>query len=404
MATAAAGSSSSSSCRAASTATGVRALAARGIQSKPYLPAIHLMSFYRERFGHREGEFPVCEDVAARSLALPFFPEMSEGQVARVADELRGVLVRRARRLPRLSRFSEPQHPDFQRLNASIAFDRRLWPQDIAQSRAHARMLAARGIISAEDRDACSRRSTRSRPSCGGAFPFAAGDEDIHMAVERRLTEIVGPVGGRLHTARSRNDQVVTDLAMYTRARAAEAQRAFERLMAVLLARAEEHLDWPMPGYTHLQRAQPVYLSHHLLAYFWMLERDRERFAFAETPGRRAAARRGRARGRQLRHRPRAASPPSSASTASLRTRSTPSPAATSCSTTSLRPRPAPRTSRASAPSWCCGRAPSSASASCRTPGARAPRSCRRRRTPTRRSCCGPRRRASSGTWPPSTA
>src|SRR5260370_28720016 len=102
------------------------------------------------------------------------------------------------------------------------------------------------------------------------------------MAIERRLTEIAGPVGGRLHTARSRNDQVVTDLAIYTRERASAAQAAIAGLMGVLLARAEEHVDWPMPGYTHLQRAQPVYLGHHLLAYFWMLARDRARFSFTE--------------------------------------------------------------------------------------------------------------------------
>jgi argininosuccinate lyase len=111
---------------------------------------------------------------------------------------------------------------------------------------------------------------------------FEPDDEDIHMAIERRLTEIVGPVGGRLHTARSRNDQVVTDLAMYTRTQSIAAQDAITGLMVALLERAEAHIDWPMPGYTHLQRAQPVYLSHHLLAYFWMLQRDRERFAFAE--------------------------------------------------------------------------------------------------------------------------
>ncbi len=182
-----------------------------------------------------------------------------------------------------MSRFHEPQHPDFRRLNTSLGFDQRLWPQDIAQSRAHAKMLTARAIIAAEDRDAllagldaveAELREER--------FPFQDDDEDIHMAIERRLTELVGPVGGRLHTARSRNDQVVTDLAMYTRERAAEAQAAIAALMAVILARAEEHLDWPLPGYTHLQRAQPVYLSHHLLAYFWMLARDRSRFAFAE--------------------------------------------------------------------------------------------------------------------------
>jgi argininosuccinate lyase len=182
-----------------------------------------------------------------------------------------------------MSRFHEPQHPDFQRLNASIAFDRRLWPQDLAQSRAHANMLAEQEIIDVADRDSLHAGLDEvERELLEERFPFDAADEDIHMAVERRLTEIVGPVGGRLHTARSRNDQVVTDLAMYTRERAAAAQDAIAKLMAVLVARAEEHLDWPMPGYTHLQRAQPVYLSHHLLAYFWMLARDRSRFAFAE--------------------------------------------------------------------------------------------------------------------------
>ena len=182
-----------------------------------------------------------------------------------------------------MSRFHEPQHQDFQRLNASIGFDRRLWPQDIAQSRAHARMLADRGIIAAEDRDALlAGLDGVEQELREGRFPFAPDDEDIHMAIERRLTEIAGPVGGRLHTARSRNDQVVTDLAMYTREHAAAAQTAIVGLMSALLVRAEEHVDWPMPGYTHLQRAQPVYLGHHLLAYFWMLARDRARFAFAE--------------------------------------------------------------------------------------------------------------------------
>ncbi len=182
-----------------------------------------------------------------------------------------------------MSRFNEPQHPDFQRLTASIGYDRRLWPQDLAQSRAHARMLAAREIITGEDRDALLGGLDAVEAELSeGRFPFEEGDEDIHMAIERRLTELVGPVGGKLHTARSRNDQVVTDLAMFTRERAAQAQVAIGELMGVVLARAEEHLDWPLPGYTHLQRAQPVYLSHHLLAYFWMLARDRARFAYAE--------------------------------------------------------------------------------------------------------------------------
>ena len=182
-----------------------------------------------------------------------------------------------------MSRFHEPQDPAFHRLNASIDFDRRLWPQDISQSRAHARMLCGRGIISEADRDSLlAGLDEVARELSEARFEFQPEDEDIHMAVERRLTEIVGPVGGRLHTARSRNDQVVTDLAMYTREQAGEAQVAISALMAALLRSAEQHLDWPMPGYTHLQRAQPVYLSHHLLAYFWMLARDRSRFVFAE--------------------------------------------------------------------------------------------------------------------------
>ena len=181
-----------------------------------------------------------------------------------------------------MSRFSQPQDPAFQRLNASIGFDRRLWSHDIAQSRAHARMLAAQGIISGEDRDALlAGLDAVGRELEDGSFPFAPDDEDIHMAVERRLTEIAGPVGGKLHTARSRNDQVATDLALYTRARSEATGGLVEALMRTVLAVAERHLDWPLPGYTHLQRAQPVYLSHHLLAYFWMLQRDRERFAFA---------------------------------------------------------------------------------------------------------------------------
>jgi argininosuccinate lyase len=178
-----------------------------------------------------------------------------------------------------MSRFAEPQHPDFQRLNASIGFDWRLGPYDVEQSRAHARMLAAAGIISDEDRDALLRGLDQVAGELdSGSFPFLPDDEDIHMAVERRLTEIAGPVGGRLHTARSRNDQVATDVAMYTRAHALQALEGLWALQAAVLEVAERHLDWPMPGYTHLQRAQPVYLSHHLLAYFWMFGRDARRF------------------------------------------------------------------------------------------------------------------------------
>jgi argininosuccinate lyase len=180
-----------------------------------------------------------------------------------------------------VSRFREPQDPAFQALNASIGFDRRLWPHDLAQSRAHARMLAAQGIIAAEDRDALLEGLDAVEAELrDGRFPFAPDDEDIHMAVERRLTEIVGPVGGRLHTARSRNDQVATDVALFTREAARAGVEAVTALMAALVDAAERHLDWPLPGYTHLQRAQPVYLGHHLLAYVWMLDRDRARLRF----------------------------------------------------------------------------------------------------------------------------
>jgi len=180
-----------------------------------------------------------------------------------------------------VSRFAEPQHPVFRALNASIGFDWRLGPYDIAQSRAHASALAAAGVLSEPERDELLRGLDEVEQELDeGRFPFAPGDEDIHMAVERRLTELVGPVGGKLHTARSRNDQVATDMAMFVRAHALRAAERARTVMEALLAAAEGHLDWPMPGYTHLQRAQPVYLSHHLLAYFHMLARDLERFGF----------------------------------------------------------------------------------------------------------------------------
>ncbi|HET9094678.1 MAG TPA: argininosuccinate lyase, partial [Solirubrobacteraceae bacterium] len=167
----------------------------------------------------------------------------------------------------------------FRRLNDSLAFDWRLAPYDIEQSAAHAAMLAARGIISASDRDALlAALDAVAGEVRDGSFAFAEGDEDVHMAIERRVTELAGEPGGRLHTARSRNDQVATDMAMFTRDAALGAEGAALELVEILIDLAERHLDWPMPGYTHLQRAQPVYLGHHLLAYAWMLLRDAHRF------------------------------------------------------------------------------------------------------------------------------
>jgi argininosuccinate lyase len=179
-----------------------------------------------------------------------------------------------------MGRFRDSPDPAFERLNASIGFDLRLWPYDVAQSKAHVTALAEAGVLAAEEALELTRGLDLVADELeAGRFEVKSGDEDVHTAIERRLTELVGAVGGKLHTARSRNDQVATDVAMFVRDRARAAQRRLADLMEVLLELAERHLDWPMPGYTHLQRAQPVYLSHHLLAYFWMLRRDHARFA-----------------------------------------------------------------------------------------------------------------------------
>ena len=181
-----------------------------------------------------------------------------------------------------MSRFREPPDPLFARINASVGFDHRLWPQDVRGSKAHATALARVGVIDEQELDRLhGGLDTVAGELERGEFELQPGDEDIHMAIERRLTELIGPLGGKLHSARSRNDQVATDLALYVRERCERALELLAALLERVLERAEEHRDWPMPGYTHLQRAQPVYLGHHLLAYFWMLDRDRERFAAA---------------------------------------------------------------------------------------------------------------------------
>ena len=167
-------------------------------------------------------------------------------------------------------------------INSSISFDKRLWRQDIAGSRAHAEMLAAQGILTREDADAILRglEQIAAEFEAEGVTEDHAL-EDIHMHVEHRLTELIGPVAGRLHTARSRNDQVATDFRLWVREAIDELNGAVAELQRVLVRRAEEHAQSIMPGFTHLQSAQPVTLGHHLLAYYEMLRRDRSRFADA---------------------------------------------------------------------------------------------------------------------------
>jgi len=165
-------------------------------------------------------------------------------------------------------------------INASIAFDKRLWREDIEASQAHAAMLGAQGIIPADDAAAIAQgldRMAAEYEQSGVSEDPAL--EDIHMHVEHRLTDLIGPAAGRLHTARSRNDQVATDFKLWVRAAAIEMDGAIAALQRALVTRAGEHADTIMPGFTHLQVAQPVTLGHHLLAYHEMLKRDRSRFA-----------------------------------------------------------------------------------------------------------------------------
>jgi argininosuccinate lyase len=178
--------------------------------------------------------------------------------------------------------FESGPAPLMERINASIGFDRRLWAEDIRGSMAHARMLAARGIISQADRDAIlAGLSAIGQEIAAGRFAFDPALEDIHLNLEARLTERIGEAGRRLHTARSRNDQVATDLRLWVKAAVDRVDGLLRDLQAVLLDKAEAHAADVMPGFTHLQAAQPVTLGHHLLAYVEMFGRDRSRFADA---------------------------------------------------------------------------------------------------------------------------
>ena len=179
-------------------------------------------------------------------------------------------------------RFSEKPADLMQAINVSIGFDRRLAGQDLAGSRAHAAMLRKQGIISSEDAEAIlTGLDAIEGEMSAGAFPFREEYEDIHMNVEARLAELIGPTAGRLHTARSRNDQVALDFRLWVREACDRSVGQLKALQRALLAKAEAHADTLMPGFTHLQSAQPVTFGHHLMAYVEMFGRDASRFADA---------------------------------------------------------------------------------------------------------------------------
>jgi argininosuccinate lyase len=175
-------------------------------------------------------------------------------------------------------RFEQGLHPAIERFNASIGFDITLLQEDLDGSIAHARMLASTGVLTAEEAEQLvgGLEQVRSE-AAAGTFNPGLEDEDVHFAVERRLIALLGPLGKKLHTGRSRNDQVGTDLRLWLRRRIAELDTALVRFERALLAQAETHAQVMIPGYTHLQRAQPIALAHHLLAYVEMAERDRAR-------------------------------------------------------------------------------------------------------------------------------
>jgi len=176
-------------------------------------------------------------------------------------------------------RFDSSPDAAMLRFSSSLPVDSRLWRYDIAGSLAHVEMLGAQSIIPAADSEAIAKglRELESRIESRELGFAGADDEDIHSFIERELTQLIGPVAGKLHTARSRNDQIALDVRLYLKDALPEVQREIRAFQTTICVRAEEHFDAILPGYTHLQRAQPVLLSHHLLAYFWMMERDYER-------------------------------------------------------------------------------------------------------------------------------
>ena len=179
----------------------------------------------------------------------------------------------------RSGRFDLPANELVEKFNATIPFEQRVCPFDIKDSQTHAAMLARQGIISEADAQAiCRGLDQVAEEIRSGKFVFTVKDEDIHMAIEKRMTEIVGPAGGRLHTGRSRNDQTTTSTKMYLRHVIREVQEAIRGLQAECVAVARANADVIMPGFTHMQTGQPILFAHWMMAFFWMLERDFTRF------------------------------------------------------------------------------------------------------------------------------
>lgn len=181
-------------------------------------------------------------------------------------------------------RFEQAASPLLRQFNDSLPFDQRLWLEDIFGSMAYASAGAAAGLLTAAERDALLAGLEQVAEEWrAGQFPFAPGDEDIHTAVERRLGELIGPLAGKLHTGRSRNDQVATDLRWWLRSRVDELDSLLVDLLRVTVQRAAAEIDVLMPGYTHVQPAQPIRWSHWLLSHAWAWQRDRQRLADLRT-------------------------------------------------------------------------------------------------------------------------
>ncbi len=221
-------------------------------------------------------DFPI-RAVYTKAVNSATIPACGSSAGEKMAGKKAGKTPEKAGKLWQ-GRFSGSMASSMEKLSVSLDFDRKLFREDIEGSMAHARGLRAAGVLSAgELEETLNGLKGILGDLESGADPFRDGDEDIHMAVERILVERIGDTGKKLHTGRSRNDQVATDLKLYVRRRAQALETAVTDLQKSIYAKAEEYKDLLMPGYTHLQQAQPIYAGHYLLSFFWLLERDKAR-------------------------------------------------------------------------------------------------------------------------------